>query len=267
MKLTVHVLKDPRAGFKQVRYMERHLFIGKNTGVRVFMDRLDILSTYLPLFPPMKGELLKELSDSHKATICYDALPNYYIKKMKEANTEPIEMNLEELFQIALNIEEASINLGKDAEGNPLNSRETETETTIPRKQRGKSKNNHKKNRDRSSILKGQEIPPCDFCGRKGHTETTCRIKNKAMASAKKNNKEKNAQWKKEKAEKAQTFAATASSTQKEDSPSEDEEKKDFKKSFMASWKSSKNKRKRSDNDTSDSEQNYSKSSKQLMNT
>jgi hypothetical protein len=46
MKLTVHVLKDPRAGFKQVRYMERHLFIGKNTGVRVFMDRLDILSTY-----------------------------------------------------------------------------------------------------------------------------------------------------------------------------------------------------------------------------
>jgi hypothetical protein len=46
IKLTIHVLKDPRAGFKQVRYMERHLFIGKNTGVRVLMDRLDILSTY-----------------------------------------------------------------------------------------------------------------------------------------------------------------------------------------------------------------------------
>jgi hypothetical protein len=87
MKLTIHVLKDPRAGFKQVRYMERHLFIGKNTCVRVFMDRLDILSTYLPLFPPMKGEVLKELSDSQKATILYNALPNYYIKKMKEANT------------------------------------------------------------------------------------------------------------------------------------------------------------------------------------
>jgi hypothetical protein len=38
MKMTVHVLKDPRAGFKQVRYTERHLFIGKNTGVRVFTD-------------------------------------------------------------------------------------------------------------------------------------------------------------------------------------------------------------------------------------
>jgi hypothetical protein len=127
MKLTIHVLEDPRAGFKQTRYMEHHLFIGKTTGVHVFMDRLDILSIYLPLFPPMKGELLKELSDSQKATILYDALPNYYIKKMKEANTEPIEMNVEELFQLALNMEEAPINPGKDAEGNPRNSKVTRT--------------------------------------------------------------------------------------------------------------------------------------------
>jgi hypothetical protein len=77
MKLTIHVLKDPRAGFKQLRYMDSYLFIGKNTRVRVFMDRLDILSTYLPLFPPMKGEVLKELSDNKKATILYYALPNY----------------------------------------------------------------------------------------------------------------------------------------------------------------------------------------------
>jgi hypothetical protein len=82
--------------------------------IQNFMDRLDILSTYLPLFPPMKGEVLTELSDRQKATIFYDALPHYYIKKMKEANTEPIEMSLEDLFQSALNIEEADINLGKD---------------------------------------------------------------------------------------------------------------------------------------------------------
>jgi hypothetical protein len=81
MKLTIHILKDPRAGFKQIRYMERFLWIGKNTGIRVFMDRLDILLTYLPLFPPMKGEVLKELSDNRKATILNDALPNYYIKR------------------------------------------------------------------------------------------------------------------------------------------------------------------------------------------
>jgi hypothetical protein len=95
MKLTIQVLKDPRAGFKQVRYMEHYLFIGNNTGIRVFMDRLDIFSTYLPLFPPMKGEVLKEISDNQKPTILYDSLTNYYIKNMKEANTETIEMNLE----------------------------------------------------------------------------------------------------------------------------------------------------------------------------
>jgi hypothetical protein len=99
VKLTIHVLKDSRTGFKKIRYMERLLFNAKHTGIRVFMDRLGILLTYLPLFSTMKGEVLKELSDNQKATILYDALPNYYIKKMKEANTEPIEMNLEELFQ------------------------------------------------------------------------------------------------------------------------------------------------------------------------
>jgi hypothetical protein len=78
------------------------------------MDRLDILSTYLPLFPPMNGEVLKELSDRYKTTILYDSLPYYYIKKTKEDNTEPIEMSLEDLFQFALNIEEANINPGKD---------------------------------------------------------------------------------------------------------------------------------------------------------
>jgi hypothetical protein len=33
MKLTIHVLKDPQAGFKKVRYKERFLWIGKNTGI------------------------------------------------------------------------------------------------------------------------------------------------------------------------------------------------------------------------------------------
>jgi hypothetical protein len=48
MALTVHVLKDPRAGFKQKRYMERNLFIGNHStggGVRAFLDQIDVLST------------------------------------------------------------------------------------------------------------------------------------------------------------------------------------------------------------------------------
>jgi hypothetical protein len=234
------------------------------------MDRLNIISTYRPFFPPTKGEVLKELSDNQKDTILYGALPNYYIKKMKEANTDPIRMNLEELFQLALNIVEAVINPEKDSEDNPRNSKEQRAETTIPRKQGGKGKN-HKKSGGKTSILKGQELPSCDFCGRKGHTKTACRIKQKAMASAKKDTKDRSTQWKKNKAEKAQAFAAAAGSSKQDDSSSdkyEDEkEKKAFMKTFMASWKSSqkdkksqKNKRKCSDNDTGDYEQNYSTS-------
>jgi hypothetical protein len=53
---------------------------------------------------------------------------------MKDAKTEPIEMNLEELFQFALNIEDAAINPVNYCEGNPRNSKEQRTETTIARK-------------------------------------------------------------------------------------------------------------------------------------
>jgi hypothetical protein len=90
MKLTIHVLEEPRADFKQKRYMECYLWIGNQTSIRNFLDPLDILSTYLPLFPPLRGEVVKELRDIHKATLMYDALPHYYINKIKEANTEPI---------------------------------------------------------------------------------------------------------------------------------------------------------------------------------
>jgi hypothetical protein len=172
------------------------------------------------------------------------------------------------LFQFSLNIEEAAINPGKDYEGNPWNNKEHKTETSISHKQGGKVKN-HKKSGGKTSILKGQELPSCDFCGRKDHTQTSCRIKQKAMASAIKDTKYKSSQWKKDRAEKSQAFAAAASSSKQEDSSSDedddDKDKKAFMKSVMASWKSSKkekkfqkNKRKRSDNDTSDSKQKHS---------
>jgi hypothetical protein len=47
MKLTIHILKHLLAGFKQVHYIEHFLWIGKNTGIPNFMDRLDILLTSL----------------------------------------------------------------------------------------------------------------------------------------------------------------------------------------------------------------------------
>jgi hypothetical protein len=150
-------LKDPRAGFKQKRYMERYLQIGKQTGIHNFMDRLDILSTYLPLFPPGRSEVMSELLEIQKREILYDAVPHYYIKKMKEANTAPIKMLLEALFQFALNIEESAVNPGKDSEGNARSSKYLKNETTVPQNQGGgKGKNNDKKSGGKSSILKGQ---------------------------------------------------------------------------------------------------------------
>jgi hypothetical protein len=74
---------------------------------------------------------------------------------MKEANTEPIDMSLEDFFQFSLNTEEAVINPGKDSEGNPRNRKEHITETSGPRKQGVKVKN-HKKSGGKTSILKGQ---------------------------------------------------------------------------------------------------------------
>jgi hypothetical protein len=59
---------------------------------------------------------------------------------MKEADTEPIAISLEDLLQSALNIKESAINPGKDAEGISRNSKEPKTETSIPRKQGGKGK-------------------------------------------------------------------------------------------------------------------------------
>jgi hypothetical protein len=96
------------------------------------------------------------------------------------------------------------------------------------------------------------------------------------MASAKIDTKDRNAQWKKEKAEKAKYFdvAASASSKKEESSEDEDEDefyKKDFMNSFIESWKTSqknkksqKNKRKCSNNDTSDSDEEYLQSFKSV---
>jgi hypothetical protein len=71
----------------------------------------------------LSEEVFKELSERQKATILYDALPHYDIKKIKVANTEPFEMTLKELFQFAFTIEEAPVNPGKNSEGNARSSR------------------------------------------------------------------------------------------------------------------------------------------------
>jgi hypothetical protein len=109
--------------------MEHHLLMGKQTGVRNFMDCIDILSSCLPLFTP---KLMSKLTNTEKAAILYDALPHYCIKKTKEAYHR-----LDELLSYDLNIQESAVNPGTDDEGKSNNSNVKKTETTIPRKQGG----------------------------------------------------------------------------------------------------------------------------------
>jgi hypothetical protein len=113
------------------------------------------------------------------------------------------------------------------------------TETAVPQKQGGgKVKSNQKRSGGKSSILKGQERPSYDFCCKSGHTETACCIKARAIASDnKKETKDKNYQWKKEKTEKDQPFATAASASSKKEESSEDEDEDEFdKKAFMNSF-------------------------------
>jgi hypothetical protein len=113
MALTVHVLKDPRSGFEQKRYMERNLFIGDHStggGVRAFLDRIDVLSTYLPLLPLILNVTYQELTNKEKQLMLFEALPKDYIDQMKKANQMPLEIPLEELRSYALNIEDTKVN-------------------------------------------------------------------------------------------------------------------------------------------------------------
>jgi hypothetical protein len=78
MALTVHFLKDPRAGFKQNHYMEQNLFIRNHPtggGVRAFLDHIDVLSTCLPLFPPILNVIYQDLTNQEKQRMLFDALP------------------------------------------------------------------------------------------------------------------------------------------------------------------------------------------------
>jgi hypothetical protein len=68
--------------------MERNLLIGNHStcgGVRAFLDRIVVLSTYLPLFPPIFNVTYQELTNQEKQLI----------DQMKKSKQVPLEMPLE----------------------------------------------------------------------------------------------------------------------------------------------------------------------------
>jgi hypothetical protein len=90
-----------------------------------------------------------------------------------------------------------------------------------------KGKGNKNISGGKSSILKGRDRSSCDLCGKQGHTRSACCIKSKAMASAKKETKDRNAQCKKDKAEKAHYFASAASASSKQEESSDEKDEDD----------------------------------------
>jgi hypothetical protein len=196
MALAVHVLKDPREGFKNKHYMERNLFIGNHStsgGVRAFLDRIDVLSTYLLLFPPILNVTYQELTNQEKQLMIFDAFPKDYIDQMKKANKAPLEMPLEELRSDALNIEETKVNKVKNARSTETKDISNNHNQPPPPHKNGKrnGKGKFKKGKKNgqgyhtSSIIDGQAKPVCSFCGNIGHVENICRAKERAMKYAK----------------------------------------------------------------------------------
>jgi hypothetical protein len=212
MALTVHVLKHPRAGFKQKRYMEQNIFIGNHStggGVRAFLDRIDVLSTYLPLFPPILNVIYQELTNQEEQLIPFDSIPKYYIDQIKTANQVPLEMPLEELRSYALNFEETKVNEVKksnltETKDNSNNNNHAPSQKNDKRKGKGEFKKGKKNGQGNhtSSILDGHAKPICSLCGNIGHVENTCKAKERAMRESKQSNKDKAQKWKKDKLEK-----------------------------------------------------------------
>jgi hypothetical protein len=128
--------------------MECNLFIESHStggGVRAFLDRIDVLSTYLPLFPPILNVTYQELTNQERQLMLFDALPNDYIYQMNNANQVPLEMPLEELRSYALNIEETKVNEVK-------NSHSTETKYKSNNNNHTPSKKSVKRNAKENSI-------------------------------------------------------------------------------------------------------------------
>jgi hypothetical protein len=167
--------------------MERTLLIENHSiggGVRAFLDRIDVLSIYLPLFPLILNVTYKELTNQEKQLILFDALTKYYIDQMKKADQVPLEMPLEESRSYALNIEETNVNEVKNSNStktkdNSNNNNHTPSQNTGNRNGKGKFKKVKKNGQGNhaSSIIDGQAKPICSFCRNIGHDENTCRAK------------------------------------------------------------------------------------------
>jgi hypothetical protein len=146
--------------------MERNLFIRNNLtvgGVRAFLDWIDVLSTYLPLCPPIFNVTYQELANQEKQCMLFDSLPKDYIDQMKKENQVPLELPLEDLRSYTLNIEETKVNKVKNSHSTETkdssnNNNHPPSQKIGKRNGQGKFKEGKKngKGHHASSIIDGQ---------------------------------------------------------------------------------------------------------------
>jgi CRISPR/Cas system CSM-associated protein Csm4 (group 5 of RAMP superfamily) len=160
--------------------MERNMFIGNQStggGVRAFLDRIDVLSTYLSIFPPILNVAYQELPNQE--IMLFDALPNDYVDQIKKANQVP----LEELRSYALNIEETKVNEVKNSNSTEAKGNSNNNNTPSQKNGKGNGKRKFKKGKKNgqgnhtSATLDWQAKPICSFCGNIDHVENTCRAR------------------------------------------------------------------------------------------
>jgi hypothetical protein len=133
--------------------MERNLFIGNQStggGLRAFLDCIDVLSTYLPLFPPILNVTYQELTNKGKKLMHFDALPNDYIDQMKKASRVTLEMPLEELISYALNIEETKFNEVNNSYS--TEAKDNSNNNNTPSQKNGKGNGNENSRKERRMV-------------------------------------------------------------------------------------------------------------------
>jgi hypothetical protein len=158
--------------------MEQNLFIGNHStggGVRAFLDRIDVLSTYLPLFPPILNVTYQDLTNQEKQLMLFDALPKDNIEQIKKANQVPLEMPLEDETKF----NEVKNSNSTETKDSSNNNNHTLSQKNGNRNGKGKFKKGKKNGQGNhtSSILDGQAKTICSFGGNIGHVENTCRAK------------------------------------------------------------------------------------------
>jgi hypothetical protein len=174
---------------KQVQYMRYHLSTEGYT-IREFANRLKVLNSYLPYFPPKhpSGPKMESLEEDEMVDILVRAVPvDMHIASMK-ANINPHNMSWEEILNYLERLE-LSLALEKQNKSNNTPAKAKSDDGDSPKKETGKRK---REGNDNKSSISDKEKPKrwCTHCENGTHNTEQCWFKDKNR-SKKPNGKKK----------------------------------------------------------------------------